>query len=145
MADATASLPVELAVIEFPGNRFNGEIAPALAELVDSGTIQILDLVIVIKDDDGSVTGIELADADADVAAAFDTVDGDVGGLLSDEDLESAGELLNAGSSAALIVWRNSWAQRLADAVVASGGRLVAHDRLDAETVAAALAESTES
>ena len=138
--------PVELAVLEFPGGQFKGEIVPALAELVDSGIVRILDLVFVTgKNDDGSVDAVELAELSEDEAAAFDDLDGEVNGLLSDSDLELAAEVLAAGSSAALIVWENTWARRLVTAIGNAGGRLVAHDRLDAETVQAALAASAES
>jgi uncharacterized membrane protein len=134
--------PVELAIIEFPGSRFNGQIVPALAELVNDGIVTILDVVLVNKGDDGSMTSIEVNELGGDDAAAFDDLDGEVNGLLSDEDLEMAGEVMTAGSSALLIVWENTWARRLVNAVRDSGGHLVAHDRIDAETVAAALAES---
>ncbi len=54
--------PVELLFVEFPGNQFSGEIAPALQELVQAGTIRVIDLVFVAKDADGNVAGIELED-----------------------------------------------------------------------------------
>ncbi len=132
--------PVEIAVLEFPGSQFNGEIVPALADLVDSGVVAIIDLALIVKDDDGSVTSIELSDLDEEAAAVFDRLDGEVNGLLSDEDLVTAGEALSEGSSALLIVWENVWARKLVDAVAGAGGRLVAHDRIDAETVTAAYA-----
>ena len=100
--------PVELAVIGFPETRFTGAIAPALADLVERGHLDPR-LVFVTKDDDGNVAGIEL-DALED-SSAFDDVDGEVNGLLSDEDLQAASELLAPGSSAALIVWENTWAR----------------------------------
>jgi uncharacterized membrane protein len=131
---------VEIAVVEFPGSKFTGQIAPALAELVNDGIVTIIDLVFVTKDENGTVASVELADIEEEIANAFDGVEGDVKGLLSDEDLQLAGEALSAGSSAVLIVWENTWARRLVGAIRGAGGRLVAHDRLDAETVAAALA-----
>jgi hypothetical protein len=136
--------PVDIAVIEFPGSQFKGEIAPALRDLVDSGTVTILDLFFVMKEDDGSLTGLELSEVDADTAAAFNDVDGEVNGLLSDEDMVLAGEALSPGSSALMLVWENTWARKVVDAVQNAGGRLVAHDRLDAETVRAAMAASSE-
>ncbi len=142
MPDGEILGPVELAVIEFPGSHFNGGIVPAIAELVNGGIVTILDLVFVTKDEDGNVVGVELNELDDDDAASFDDLDGEVNGLLSDEDLAAAGEALNPGSSAALIVWENTWARRLVTEIAGAGGRLVAHDRLDAETVQAALAES---
>jgi uncharacterized membrane protein len=133
--------PVEIAVIEFPGSQFNGEIVPALAELVNDGIVRIIDLVLVMKGDDGTVTSVELSDLDDELAALFDDLDGEAGGLLSEDDLIAAGDALDAGSSALVIVWEDAWARRIVDAIRSAGGRLVAHDRLDAETVAAAMAE----
>src|SRR5262249_1220685 len=107
--DATIG-PVELAVIEFPGSQFNAEIVPALAELVDTGIVRIIDLVLVTKELDGSITSIELNELGEEEQAAFDQLDGEVNGLLSDEDLAAAGDALGEGNSAMLIVWENSWA-----------------------------------
>ena len=133
---------VEIAVVEFPGSHFKGEIVPAMIDLVESGIVTIIDMAIVTKDEDGTVVGAELSDLPEETAAAFDDLDGEVSGLLSDEDLHAAGEALSPGSSAMLVVWENTWARRLVTAVRDAGGRLVAHDRLDAETVAAAMAAS---
>jgi uncharacterized membrane protein len=133
---------VEIAVVEFPGSKFKGEIAPALIDLVERGIVTIIDLAFVMKDEDGTVVGAELADLDEETAGAFDDLDGEISGLLSDDDLQQAGAALSPGSSAMLVVWENTWARRLVTAVRDAGGRLVAHDRLDAETVAAAMAAS---
>ena len=96
MSDGTTLGPVEIAVIGFAGNKFTGEVAPALADLIESGTVSILDLVFVTKDADGSVTAIELSDLDDDVAAPYKDLDGSAGGLLSDEDFEQVGDALEA-------------------------------------------------
>lgn len=136
--------PVEFMLVEFPGSRFKGDIVPALKELVDAGTIRILDLVFVEKAPDGAVVAVELTDIGADVAAAFEELDGDIGGLLSDEDLELAAEELSAGSSAALLVWENVWASRFVHALREANFELLAHDRIPPEIVAAAIAASDE-
>lgn len=128
---------VELALIAFPGSRFRGEIVPALADLVDSGTVAILDLLVVSKTEHGDVVSIEIGEMED--GAMFDDLDGEVMGLLSAEDIELAGEFLEPGNTAALIVWENTWARKLIEAIEDAGGQLVAHDRLDAETVNAAL------
>jgi Family of unknown function (DUF6325) len=133
--EAASIGPVELAVLEFPGSRFNGQIIPALSELVDTGVVTILDLVVVAKDVDGNVAAVELIEMSDEEAAMFDDLEGDVGGLLNDEDVASAGELLEPGTTAAVIVWENTWARRLVGAILDAGGRLVAHERVDAETV----------
>jgi hypothetical protein len=131
---------VELALIAFPGDKFNGEIVPALADLVDSGTVAILDLLVVSKTEDGDVVSMEIGEMED--GAMFDDLDGEVMGLLSAEDIELAGKLLEPGNTAALIVWENTWARKLIGAIEDAGGQLVAHDRLDAETVNAALARA---
>ena len=136
--------PIELVVIEFPGSQFNGEILPSIAQLIDDGIVTLLDALLVTKDDDGTVVSLEISDLGEDEQASFDQLDGESGGLLSDSDVEAVGESLSPGSSALLLVWEDTWAGRVIDAVVGSGGRLVAHDRLDAETVRAALAEADE-
>jgi Family of unknown function (DUF6325) len=134
---------VELAVIAFPGSKFKGEIVPALADLVDNGVVAILDLLVVSKSEEGDVLALELGEMED--GGMFDDLDGDVMGLLSAEDIETAGELLEPGNTAALIVWENTWARKLIGAIRDAGGELVAHDRLDAETVNAAMAMSEES
>jgi len=143
MTEQQIGAPVELAVLEFPGSQFNGEIVPALAQLVDDGIVTILDLLIITKDVDGSITSLELNDLDEESVGVFDDLDGEVNGLLSEDDIVAAGEALSLGSTALVIVWEDTWARRLVEATRGSGGRLVAHDRLDVETVAAALAAST--
>jgi Family of unknown function (DUF6325) len=139
-AEPSVGGPIELAVIEFPGSNFTGEIAPELADIVGRGIVTILDLVFVTKQLDGSVTSMELANLDEQYAAPFKALEGEVNGLLSEADLQTTGAALSPGSSAVVVVWENTWARRLATAVVRSGGRLVAHDRLDAEAVQEALA-----
>jgi uncharacterized membrane protein len=141
MSDGTTLGPVEIAVIGFPENKFTGEIAPALADLVESGTVTILDLVFITKDEDGSVTGVELSELDADIAAPYQDLDGEAGGLLTDEDFEQVGEALDPNSSALAIVWENAWARTFIAAVRNAGGELIAHDRIDSATVQEALAE----
>jgi hypothetical protein len=133
--------PVEYMIVAFPGNKFNGEIAPALADLVDSGTIRVLDLAIVVKDQDGNIVGGELEDADSDIVQAFRKIvgAGADGDLLNEEDIQRAGEALEPNSSAAVLVWEDLWATRFAEAVRASGGVLVEIQRIPYEFVQAAL------
>ena len=105
--------PVDVAVILFEGNEFNGDVAPALSDLNDSGTVRIIDLVFVRKDDDESVSYAEVADAE--VAEAFERLHDAQFDLLSDEDLKGIAGGLKAGSSALVIVWENTWARAFRD------------------------------
>jgi hypothetical protein len=132
--------PVDYVLVEFPGNNFKGDIVPALAELTHNGTIRIIDLLFVRKDEEGSVTWQELDDLPREQGGAFDDVDGDIADLLNEEDVEIAAKLLNPHCSAAVVVYENVWAAKLWDAIDNAGGRLVDHARIPDDVVDAALA-----
>jgi uncharacterized membrane protein len=131
--------PVEYMVVAFPGNRFTGEIVPAIKEQVDAGVIRVIDLAFVIKDEDGNVAGLEVGQLDSEVGAAFAALGGGDGGLLNEEDLAAAAEELEPNSSAALLVWEDVWATKIADAIRNAGGVLYDLERLPHEVVQAAL------
>jgi Family of unknown function (DUF6325) len=131
--------PVEYLIVAFPGNQFKGEIVPALAELVEAGTIRIIDLAFVLKDPDGAVVAMELGDLDSDVFKAFDALSPEGLGLLNEEDLAAAGEELEPNSSAALLVWEDVWATKLRDAILNAGGEVLDLERVPYEVVQAAV------
>jgi hypothetical protein len=130
--------PVDVAVIAFDGNQFNGDVAPALAALHDSGTVRVIDLAFVRKEADGTTSFIEVGDAD--VAAAFERVNNTQFDLLSDEDLTEIADGLQPSSSAMVIVWENSWLARFATAVRESNGSVLALERIPRENVLRAVA-----
>jgi hypothetical protein len=131
--------PVEYMIVAFPGNRFRGEIAPALADLVESNTIRIIDLAFVGKDADGNVVAFELSDLDADVQEGLGSL-GEASGLLNEDDLMAAAEELDPDSSAALLVWEDVWAARLAQAIRDADGVLLDIERVPHAVVQEALA-----
>jgi uncharacterized membrane protein len=131
--------PIDVAVVAFPGNQFKGEIAPALKDLVDSGTVRIIDLVFVTKDSDGNVAGVELSDLEPDLARPFDEIEGEIGELLTEDDFKAAGEALEPNSSALMLVWENTWARRVAGALRNAGAELVMHERIPFDVVATAI------
>jgi hypothetical protein len=136
--------PVDYILVEWPGRQPNGEVAPHLVGLVDRGLIRIIDLTFITKDDDGNVAGLEIADLGGEVAelAVFE---GASSGLIHDDDVAAAADVLAPGTSAALLVYENAWAAPFAAAVRRSGGELVASGRIPAEDLLAALeaAETT--
>lgn len=137
--DASVEMgPIDYILVEWPGRQPNGEVAPHLIDLVDRGLIRILDLAFVTKDDDGTVAGLELADL-GDGAAELEVFAGASSGLLSDDDLTEAAAALEPGTSAALLVFENTWAAPFATAVRRSGGQLVASGRIPVQAVLAAL------
>lgn len=129
--------PVEYVLIEFPGNRFNGDIAPALTDLVDAGLVRIIDVVFVIKDVDGNVASFEYDERDD--LAALATIDGSADGVINDEDLQLVAETLVPDTSVLMIVWEDRWATPLAEAIRAAGGVLRGGERIPHEIVEAAL------
>jgi Family of unknown function (DUF6325) len=133
--------PIEYLVVAFPGNKFKGEIIPALAELVESGTIRILDLVFIMKDEEGNVAAIELSDLDPeDEAAAMSDISDIDKGLLNEEGIQLAADALEDNSSAGLLVFENVWAAKFAEAVRNADGQLVANERIPYDIVQAAMA-----
>ena len=130
--------PVDCAVIAFPGNQFKGEIAPALADLVQAGTIRLIDAAFVGKDEEGNVLTFELTELAPDVQSSLEALNIEVHGLLNDEELLAVGGDLEPNSSAALLVWENVWARSVAQTMRDAGGVLVAFERIPHEVVQAA-------
>lgn len=144
MTDETAEVgPIDYLVVEFPGNRMTGEGFPILVDLVDRGLIRILDLMFVRKDEDGTVTGMEIADLTGDGALDLAVFEGASSGLLGQDDLEEAASVLEPGSSAGVLIYENVWAAPFAAALRRGGARLVASGRIPVPDLLAAL-EATE-
>lgn len=133
--------PIDYVLVEWPGRQPTGEALPHLVDLVDRGLIRIIDLAFVTKDEDGDVAMVEIADLGEEIAV----FEGASSGLLHDDDIAQAGAVLEPGTSAALLVYENTWAAPFAGAVRRSGGQLVASGRIPAEDFLAALdaAEAT--
>jgi hypothetical protein len=133
--------PVDYLVVEFPGSHMTGEGLPILVDLVDRGVIRILDLVFVKKAADGSVEGIQIADLDGDGELDLAVFEGASSGLLDDEDLQSAGSVLEPGSSAGVLIYENTWAAPFAAALQRGGAQLVASGRIPMDDLIAAVDE----
>jgi hypothetical protein len=131
--------PVEWIALAFPGPTLNTAIVPALAQLVDSGTVRLLDAAVLHKGADGAVTGAELED---EAGAAFGAVDGDVLELLNEDDFAQIAVALEPDTTTLVLVWENNWAAGFGDAVSRAGGALAAHDRIPRQDVERALAEA---
>jgi hypothetical protein len=125
--------PVQYVVLGFPGNRFTGRIAPALRELVERGTIRILDLVFVQKDDQGDVVSFEYDAIEED--DAFASIEREASGMLNEDDIASIAAGLEPNSSAALLVWEDLWAAPLADALREANGVIVNGARIPRDVV----------
>ncbi len=137
--------PIEILVIEFPGNQFTGEIIPELERLIDSDTISVIDGLLVRKDVDGEVTFVEfdelgVNDDASKLAGVMDQLDA----LISDEDVAEWAAALEPGSSEAILVFEHTWAKGFRDAIVNSGGVLADNIRIPGFVVEELMAELAE-
>jgi hypothetical protein len=139
MNDLEEMGPVDYLVIEFPGSRTTGEGLPLLVDLVDRGIIRLLDLTFVKKELDGSVRGVTIADLDEDGKLDLAVFEGASSGLLGQDDIDEASGALEPGSSAALLIYENTWAAPLATALRRGGAQLVAGGRIPVQAILAAL------
>jgi hypothetical protein len=133
--------PVELLVVEFPGTRVRGDVVPAMRALVESGTVRIIDLLFISKDSDGRVTMLEINDLGDTDYASFNSVVSEFSGMLSENDVQRLGATLANDSSAAVLLFENSWATRFRDALVDVGARVVLLERVPREVVEETVAE----
>jgi hypothetical protein len=136
--------PVDYLVIEFPAGYPTGENLPLLLDLVDRGLIRIFDLVLVKREYDGSMTLLALADADGDGEWDYSVFEGVSTGVLGQDDIDEAGQALEPGHSAAILVYENTWAAPLAVALRRSGAQMVASGRIPVQALLASL-DATES
>jgi Family of unknown function (DUF6325) len=131
--------PVDYIVVEFPGSRFSGEIAPALRDLVERGLVRVLDLLILRKDTDDTLEAFELSDLEDTEVGELRHHERDVAMLLSEDDVTALAAAIEPGSTAGVLVWENTWAAPFASAVRHSGGQLVASGRIPIQALAAAM------
>lgn len=131
--------PVDYIVVEFPGSNFNGEIAPALRDLVDRGIVRVLDLLVLKKEQDGSIEAFELSDLEDTEIGELRRHERDLAMLLSEDDVKAVAAAIEPGTTARVLVWENSWAAPFASAVRHSGGQLVANGRIPTQAFVAAI------
>lgn len=140
MADIVAPVgPVDIAVVAFDEPKFDGSIASAIADLVANGIVRVLDIVLVNKDAEGEVTILEVTDVDGDGIPDLVAVQGDIPGLIAEDDARAAIEAMPEDSAIAIIAWENTWLVRARNAIASSGGTLIAFERIPAEDVMAVL------
>lgn len=131
--------PIDYLIIEFPGNKMTGEGIPLLLDLVEKGTIRIIDLAYFRKDTDGVITAIKIEDLGAEGAALFEVFEGASAGLLDNDDFAEAANAVEPGNSAGIIVYENRWAAPLATAWRQGGAQVVAYGRIPVPAMLAAL------
>ena len=133
--------PIDFIALEFPGNRFKGEILPDLFELVDKEIIRIIDLVIIMKNQDGHVIVRELRELDPAHVAMFNPLKADVNQMITQRDIDMIAEKLADNSTAGIMLIENLWAKKTKQAMLDADGRLVMFERIPHEVVEEALAD----
>jgi hypothetical protein len=138
--------PVDYVVVGFPADKadFSGAMADELKNLMESGTVRVLDLLVVTKDEDGTISVAELRDHDDSLVGELRSLEADLSLMLAVEDVERIGGDLEVGSAAAVLVWENTWAAPFASAVRHSGGELLAMGRIPTQALIAAAEEDRE-
>ncbi|HYN66244.1 MAG TPA: DUF6325 family protein [Ornithinibacter sp.] len=131
--------PVDFLVIEFPAGHqnFTGEVAEELARLSESGVIRVLDLLIINKNEDGSVDALEIDDTPA--VDAIRALEADIAEILAAEDVALLAEAMEPGSVAGVLVFENRWAAPFASAARRAGGQLIANGRIPIQAIAASI------
>jgi len=132
--------PVELLVLKFPGNKFRGEIAPALQDLVDSRMIRVIDILFAIKEGNDPARLIEINEMETEDYDILDPIVSDITGLLSEDDVEKLTASLEPNSSALLILFENTWAAEFATAAARAGAQVVINERIPRAVVEEVLA-----
>ncbi|ACU75444.1 conserved hypothetical protein [Catenulispora acidiphila DSM 44928] len=130
MSDDLELGPVDYLVVEFPRTDMHGEGMPLLVDLVERGIIRILDLTFVAKDEDGSVTVLDLADEGADGRLELSVFQGAASGLLGEEEIAEATSVMTPGTSAGILVYENTWAAPFVGALRRNGAQVVATGRI---------------
>jgi len=131
--------PVDYVVVEFPAGQsnFTGEMASELVKLVDAGTIRLIDVLILTKDDDGSVEAIELSDVPE--LGELEALEAELAELLAADDVVNLGAAMDPGSTAGVLIWENLWAAPFASAARRSGGQLIADGRIPIQAIIASI------
>jgi hypothetical protein len=132
--------PIDLIALEFPGNRFKGEILPELFDLVDKGIIRVIDLVVIMKDQ-GEVIVRELRELDAAHITMFDPLKAEVSQMITRADIDMIAGQLADNSTAGILLIENLWAKKTQQAMLDANGRLVMFERIPHDVVEEALAD----
>jgi hypothetical protein len=131
--------PVDYLVVEFPAgaSNFNGEMVSELRKLIDGGIIRVIDMLILIKEADGSVDAVELSDIDE--LGDLQQIETELAELLAAEDVEHLAAAMEPGSTVGVLIWENIWAAPFASAARRSGGQLIANGRIPIQAIIASI------
>jgi hypothetical protein len=142
MSSAPISVgPVDFIAIAFPGNKFKGEIIPAIQELVDAGTIRVIDILFAMREGESDVRVLELQEVESELFERFNPVVSEITGLLTENDIRQLSAGLEPESSVALLLFENTWSRKVGDAIEAADGRVLMFERIPRPVVQDLIAE----
>jgi len=127
--------PIDFIALEFQTDQLTGESLPALLELVQKGIVRVIDLVIILKDQEGETQVLEIEELAPDMLAIFDPLEIEISGIIQVEDIELIAEAMDDNTTAALLLFENLWAIKFGEAVIRASGRMVMYDRIPFEVV----------
>ena len=131
--------PVDYVIVEFPAgaSNFTGEMATELVALSNAGTIRVIDILIIVKNDDGTVDAMELDDLDD--LGELQVLEAELAELLAEEDVVNLAAAMEPGSTAGVLIYENVWAAPFASAARRAGGQLIANGRIPIQAIVAAV------
>ncbi len=131
--------PVDYVIVEFPAgaSNFTGEMAAELVALSEAGTIRVVDVLILVKEDDGSVDALELSDLDD--LGDLQILEAELAELLAEDDVAHLAAAMDPGSTAGVIIYENLWAAPFASAARRAGGQLIANGRIPIQAIIASI------
>ena len=133
--------PIDFIALEFEGNKFKGDILANLLELVDKEIVRVIDLVVIVKDEDGEIMVFELEELDDKLIAIFDPQEIKAMGMVTAGDIEMVAETLANNTSAAILMFENLWAVKFKESLIEADGHLIMQERIPHEVVLEALVD----
>lgn len=125
--------PIDYIVVAFEGNNFTGDVLNSLEESMEKGIIDVLDLAIIAKDENGDVIAMEIADVESDIVQTIAQAKETNGELITDEDVEEIGDILENNTAAGLLIIEQLWAKPLKKAILDANGTLIVEGRIHPE------------
>jgi len=122
--------PIDILVLEFPGVEFRAEVVRNLTELVEAGTIRIIDLVVIKKSQSGLISALELSDLGKSAQAELSPLRATISQMLTNDDINEIGKTIDNNTTAAVLLYENTWALKLKQALLATKGRFIASERI---------------
>ncbi|MEJ2751110.1 MAG: DUF6325 family protein [Candidatus Promineifilaceae bacterium] len=133
--------PIDFIALEFEGNKFKGEILASLLELVEQKIVRVIDLVVIMKDEEGEILVREIQQLDDQLLEIFDPSEVTASGMITEGDIEMVGEALANNTSAGILLFENLWAVKFKEALIEADGRLLMQERIPHEVVLEALVD----